>query len=112
MFILKRLATLFLVCTFMQAQPLPNVPTPQSDGYALHRGEDYAFGLLISTPVGFATKPWIGLLAGETAGIANEAHYGRNFNMVHLAVISAGALTGYGLSKWEKRNERRQKGIR
>jgi len=115
MMIFKRIATLLLLCTIVQAQTLPDAaiaPKSEPDSYAFHRGEDYTFGLLISAPVGFASKPWIGLLAGEAAGVANEARYGRSFNMLHLAVISAGALTGYGLAKWEKRLERRQRIMR
>lgn len=89
---------------FARAEDLPSAPTPHvvNDGWGYHRGEDYAFGLVIAAPVGMATKPWIGLLAGEAAGVANEARYGRHFNVGHLVVISAGALTGYGLAKWEK----------
>ena len=50
-----------------------------------------------------ATRPWIGLAAGEAAGVANEAQYGKNFNLGHLAFITAGVMAGYGLAKWEKR---------
>lgn len=89
------------------AEPVtkPTTLPSRPDSYTFHRGEDYAFGLLISAPVGMASRPWIGLVAGEAAGVANEARYGRNFNMVHLAVISAGALTGYGLAKWARHEQ-------
>ena len=90
------------------AAELPSAPTPQ-DSYAFHRGEDFAFGSLVSMPVGVATKPWIGLLAGEAAGIANEARYGSNFNKTHLLYISAGALVSYGLVKLEKRTARKNR---
>lgn len=101
---------LCLVCTQAFAAPLPDAPTPHAqDGWGYHRGEDYAFGLLISAPIGMASRPWIGLLAGECAGVANEARYGRNFNWGHLAVISAGALTGYALAKLEKHEAKKAK---
>jgi hypothetical protein len=89
-------------------EQLANAPQPQTDSFAFHRGEDYTFGALIAMPIGMASKPWIGLLAAEGAGIANEARYGSHFNAGHLAVISAGALTGYALAKWEKHVARKQ----
>jgi hypothetical protein len=78
---------------------------PQPDilaGYAAHRAADVFFGFIIAAPAGMATRPWIGLAAGEVAGVANEAHYGKNFNVGHLAFISAGVIAGYGLAKWER----------
>jgi hypothetical protein len=89
------------------AAELPNAPA--QDSYSFHRGEDFAFGALVSMPVGVATKPWIGLLAGEAAGIANEARYGQNFNKTHLLYISAGSLVSYGLVKLEKRTARKNR---
>lgn len=103
---------IFMLCFCVSAAfaaELPPAPAPQpvADSYGFHRGEDVTFGLLISAPVGMASRPWIGLLAGEAAGIANEARYGKNFNKTHLVYISAGALAGYGLAKWEKHVQRK-----
>ena len=106
---MKRTLVLLLVLSFAvgaAAQDLPNAPTPQADSYGFHRTEDVFFGFLISAPVGMATKPWIGLLAGEAAGIANETRYGSHFNVGHLAFISAGALAGYGVAKLSHRVDR------
>jgi hypothetical protein len=83
----------------------PNAPIPVNDGQQFHRVNDFAFGAVISGTVGPFTKPWIGLLAGEAAGVANEARYGKNFNMGHLAVISAGALTSYAICKLVQRHD-------
>lgn len=99
--------TILLIAANCFAADLPTVPSKAADGGHFHRANDYAYGLVISTPVGMATKPWIGLAAGEAAGIANEARYGKNFNYGHLAIISAGALTGYALAKWEKHEQRK-----
>jgi hypothetical protein len=94
---------IFTVFLSLEAQAeTPNAPVPVNDGQVFHRMNDALFGLLISAPTGMATKPWIGLLAGEAAGFANEARYGNHFNLGHLAVISAGAFAGYGLARWEK----------
>jgi hypothetical protein len=95
----------------LDAAPQPPSPPPTtfklpangpSDSFAFHRGEDFAFGTLIAMPVGIATRPAVGFWAAEAAGIANEARYGKNFNVGHLAVITAGAGVGYGLARWEK----------
>lgn len=106
----KRIMVLLLVLsTVAAAQELPNAPTPKTDGYGFHRTEDVFFGVIIAAPIGMATKPWIGLLAGEAAGIANEARYGSHFNAGHLAYISAGALAGYGMAKLSQKIDRRNK---
>jgi hypothetical protein len=85
------------------SQPQPDVLT----GPAAHRAADVFFGFIIAAPTGMATRPWVGLAAGEAAGMANEARYGNNFNVGHLAFITAGAIAGYGLAKWERRTSRR-----
>ena len=109
----KRILVLLLVLSIAvgaMAQDLPNAPAPQAaDSYGFHRTEDVFFGFLISAPVGMASKPWIGLLAGEAAGVANECRYGSHFNVGHLAFISAGALAGYGVAKLSHRVDRRNK---
>ena len=97
-----------------QVTSVPDAPSVQAGGAddspAFHRGEDYAFGALVSTIGGMGTRrPWLGLLMGECAGVANEARYGRNFSYSHLGYISAGALTGYVVSKWEHHVEIRQR---
>lgn len=100
---LRTVAVLLLFTTVAMAAPLPNAPSTNKaqDGQAFHRTNDVLFGLVISEPVGLATdRPWIGLAAGVGAGIANEARYGSNFNVCHLAVISAGAFGAYALNKW------------
>jgi hypothetical protein len=107
-----RLAILLLVLTSsLAAQTLPDALTPQPDvlsGNSMHRAEDSAFGFLFSAPIGVATRPWIGLAAGEAAGIINESRYGSNFNFGHLAFITGGALAGYGLARWEKHLDRKR----
>lgn len=99
-----------IVCLFSvlaTAQELPSAPKPQvNDGWGYHRTEDVFFGAVIAAPVGMATRPWIGLLAGEAAGVANEARYGSHFNVGHLAFITAGTLAGYGVAKLSRRIDR------
>lgn len=95
------------------AMPLPSKPQPQpvnvNDGQVFHRTEDVLYGLTISTLGGMAThRPWIGLVAGTAAGIANEARYGKNFNAKHLLCIEAGAVIGWQLTKWSNRVEKRR----
>lgn len=82
---------------------------PGADGQVFHRANDFMYGLVIAAPVGMATKPWIGLLAAEGAGVANEARYGSHFNVKHLAVINVGAIAGWELARLEKRSARRAK---
>ncbi len=107
-----KLITVLLLCSVtLCAQSVPSAPAPQPDvlsGNAMHRAEDGAFGFLFAAPVGVATRPWIGLAAGEAAGIVNESRYGSNFNLGHLAFITGGALAGYGLARWEKHIERKR----
>lgn len=97
----KRIAALLVVMALAGSAfgQLPEAPKPQ-DSYQFHRTADVLFGFVIAAPVGvYSDRPWLGLLAGEAAGIANEARYGSHFNTTHLAYISAGALAGYGLAK-------------
>jgi hypothetical protein len=94
---------LFSICAI--AAPLPNAPAPQgADSTEFHRANDFLFGAVISGAVGAPSKPWIGLVAGIGAGIANEFRYGSNFNAGHLAVISAGSFASYALIKTLKRD--------
>lgn len=94
-----------------QDRVLPIAPAPQvhsSDGWGFHRGEDVLYGLTISTLGGMATnRPWVGLVAGSAAGVANEARYGKNFNITHLAFIEAGTLAGWEISRLSKRYSQR-----
>lgn len=92
-------------------QELPDAPTKAADGATFHRADDFAFGAVISGIAGASTnRPWVGLVAGEAAGIANEARYGKNFNMGHLAVITAGSLASYGILKLMKRHDAKKVG--
>lgn len=99
---------LLLTLSTMALSQTPDAPTPVpvNDGQVFHRTNDALFGLVISAPIGMASRPWIGLLAGEAAGVANEARYGSHFNVGHLAVISAGALAGYGIARLSHRKKR------
>lgn len=111
-----KLLILLLIFAFsarsFAAEPLPVAPvahtSPASDGFAFHRANDFMFGAVIAGTVGPATKPWIGLVAAEGAGIANEARYGSHFNAGHLAVISAGALASYAILKMIQKHDHRK----
>ncbi len=88
---------------------LPTAPLPQSDGTGFHRTNDFLFGAVISGAVGAPTRPWIGLIAGCGAGVANEARYGSNFNTGHLGVICSGAVASYVLLKVLTHKQKRTK---
>jgi hypothetical protein len=102
----KTVVLILALAVSMSAQAVPDAPKVQSDGSTFHRTNDFAYGAVVSGVVGSTTRPWIGLVTGEAAGIANEARYGRNFNVGHLAVISAGAVASYGLIKLIKHYEK------
>lgn len=111
---MKSLSVVVLTLALMSsAFALPNAPTPQaSDSWTFHRELDGLFGLTISQPVGMiSNRPWLGLVAGIGAGVADEARYGQNFNSGHLAVISGGAFAGYAINKviqhYDRKHQRR-----
>jgi hypothetical protein len=107
------LILMLTLATAAFSQELPSAPTPQAanaDGSFFHRSNDVLFGSVISLSVGtLSNRPALGLVAGLSAGVINEARYGRNFNVYHLALISAGALAGYGISRLIHNSSRRRR---
>lgn len=108
---MRCLITLILTCAIgaqAATAPLPSAPTSKLEGNGFRRTCDVLFGAGVSLPVGLAThRPWIGLVAGFAAGVANEARYGSHFNGYHLSLIGAGSLTSYGINKLERHLERK-----
>jgi hypothetical protein len=108
---MKTILAVLVLSGALAAQQLPNAPSTSKSAASevgFRRQSDFLFGLVIGEPVGlFTHRPWIGLLAGVGAGAANEARYGKNFNTSHLAIISAGALTGYGINKIVRHYEKK-----
>jgi hypothetical protein len=109
----KKKLCILLLCGTAWCQNLLNTPQPTTDNNQFHRTVDVLFGFGISATTGLATaKPWIGLVSGVAAGVADEAYHksepGGVFAGSHLAVISAGALLGYGVTKLEKHLEHKK----
>jgi hypothetical protein len=110
---MKKMLCILLLCGTAWCQNLPSAPQPAPDNNQFHRTIDVLFGFGISATTGLATgKPWVGLVSGVAAGVADEAYHKSEphgvFAGSHLAVISAGALLGYGATKLEKHLEKKK----
>jgi len=109
----KKKLCILLLCATAWSQNIPNTPQAAPDNNQFHRTVDTLFGFGISATTGLATgKPWLGLASGIAAGVADEAYHKSEpqgvFAGSHLAVISAGALLGYGVTKLEKHLEKKK----